>query len=194
MASLYQRFTGKINTANSFPHPPEASRLLGGQVADEENAVKSPQQQVVDGRAHVPYRKKCVREDEATSLQQKAHKANVLSPSAQDSTASSAGPLAQRCHGCKGGEASWSLLTDVFTIDKCFFSNLFLCSRRASQQVIHPPGISLLCSTPSIIQPLTTSPPPTDLSTARLQAALPPPPRCETVPLPLGDLLYYYTS
>ncbi|XP_060940676.1 dipeptidyl aminopeptidase-like protein 6 [Limanda limanda] len=65
MASLYQRFTGKINTANSFPHPPEASRLLGGQVADEENAVKSPQQQVVDGRAHVPYRKKCVREDEA---------------------------------------------------------------------------------------------------------------------------------
>ncbi|XP_019959382.2 A-type potassium channel modulatory protein DPP6-like isoform X2 [Paralichthys olivaceus] len=64
MASLYQRFTGKINTANSFPHPPEASHLLGGQVADEENAVKSPQQQAVDGRAHVPYRKKCVREDE----------------------------------------------------------------------------------------------------------------------------------
>ncbi|KAI4809626.1 hypothetical protein KUCAC02_018499 [Chaenocephalus aceratus] len=28
MASLYQRFTGKINTANSFPHPPEASHLL----------------------------------------------------------------------------------------------------------------------------------------------------------------------
>lgn len=29
MASLYQRFTGKINTGSSFPVPPEASRLLG---------------------------------------------------------------------------------------------------------------------------------------------------------------------
>lgn len=29
MASLYQRFTGKINTGSSFPLPPEASRLLG---------------------------------------------------------------------------------------------------------------------------------------------------------------------
>lgn len=63
MASLYQRFTGKINTTNSFPHPPEASHLLGGQVADEENAAKTPQQ-LVDGRLHVQYRKKCLREDE----------------------------------------------------------------------------------------------------------------------------------
>ncbi|KAF7656562.1 hypothetical protein LDENG_00039470 [Lucifuga dentata] len=63
MASLYQRFTGKINTTNSFPHPPEASHLLGGQVADEENAAKTPQP-LVDGKAHVQYRKKCVREDE----------------------------------------------------------------------------------------------------------------------------------
>ncbi|CAJ1072300.1 dipeptidyl aminopeptidase-like protein 6 isoform X1 [Xyrichtys novacula] len=63
MASLYQRFTGKINTTNSFPHPPEASHLLGGQVADEENAAKTPQQ-FGDGRPHVQYRKKCVKEDE----------------------------------------------------------------------------------------------------------------------------------
>lgn len=43
MASLYQRFTGKINTNNSFPHPPEANHLLGGQVPEEENtAGKSP--------------------------------------------------------------------------------------------------------------------------------------------------------
>ncbi|XP_062284709.1 dipeptidyl aminopeptidase-like protein 6b [Scomber scombrus] len=63
MASLYQRFTGKINTTNSFPHPPEASHLLGGQVADEENAAKNPQS-LVDGRPHVQYRKKCLREDE----------------------------------------------------------------------------------------------------------------------------------
>ncbi|KAM7379360.1 hypothetical protein PAMP_004922 [Pampus punctatissimus] len=63
MASLYQRFTGKINTTNSFPHPPEASHLLGGQVADEENATKTPQP-LVDGRPHVQYRKKCLREDE----------------------------------------------------------------------------------------------------------------------------------
>lgn len=63
MASLYQRFTGKINTTNSFPHPPEASHLLGGQVADEENAAKTPPQ-LVDGRPHVQYRKKCLKEDE----------------------------------------------------------------------------------------------------------------------------------
>ncbi|XP_054889299.1 dipeptidyl aminopeptidase-like protein 6 isoform X1 [Poeciliopsis prolifica] len=63
MASLYQRFTGKINTTNSFPHPPEASRLLGGQVADEENGSKSPHQGA-EGRAHVQHRKKCSREDE----------------------------------------------------------------------------------------------------------------------------------
>uniref|UniRef100_A0A087XM52 Dipeptidyl-peptidase 6b n=1 Tax=Poecilia formosa TaxID=48698 RepID=A0A087XM52_POEFO len=63
MASLYQRFTGKINTTNSFPHPPEASHLLGGQVADEENGTK-PSHQGAEGRAHVQYRKKCLREDE----------------------------------------------------------------------------------------------------------------------------------
>ncbi|XP_020779652.1 dipeptidyl aminopeptidase-like protein 6b [Boleophthalmus pectinirostris] len=63
MASLYQRFSGKINTANSFPHPPEASHLLGGQVVDEDNAARTPQPHV-DGRPHVQYRKKCVREDE----------------------------------------------------------------------------------------------------------------------------------
>ncbi|KAF7222514.1 transcript variant X1 [Nothobranchius furzeri] len=63
MASLYQRFTGKINTTNSFPHPPEASRLLGGQVADEENGAKTCQQ-LADGRSHVQHRKKCIREDE----------------------------------------------------------------------------------------------------------------------------------
>lgn len=60
MASLYQRFTGKINTTNSFPHPPEASHLLGGhQVADEENGTKTGPQP-----ARVQYRKKCLREDE----------------------------------------------------------------------------------------------------------------------------------
>uniref|UniRef100_A0A3B3ZB87 Uncharacterized protein n=1 Tax=Periophthalmus magnuspinnatus TaxID=409849 RepID=A0A3B3ZB87_9GOBI len=58
MASLYQRFSGKINTANSFPHPPEASHLLGGQVVDEDTAARTPQPHV-DGRPHVQYRKKC---------------------------------------------------------------------------------------------------------------------------------------
>uniref|UniRef100_A0A8C8EZM1 Dipeptidyl-peptidase 6b n=1 Tax=Oncorhynchus tshawytscha TaxID=74940 RepID=A0A8C8EZM1_ONCTS len=64
MASLYQRFTGKINTNNSFPHPPEASHLLGGQVADEENNTGKTSQPVADGRAYVPYRKKNASEDE----------------------------------------------------------------------------------------------------------------------------------
>ncbi|XP_018603390.2 dipeptidyl aminopeptidase-like protein 6 isoform X1 [Scleropages formosus] len=42
MASLYQRFTGKINTSRSFPAPPEASHLLGGQRGVEEGARKTP--------------------------------------------------------------------------------------------------------------------------------------------------------
>ncbi|KAM4606773.1 A-type potassium channel modulatory protein DPP6 [Polymixia lowei] len=41
MASLYQRFTGKINTNKSFPNPPEASHLLG-QGVEEESAVRTP--------------------------------------------------------------------------------------------------------------------------------------------------------
>ncbi|XP_072268686.1 A-type potassium channel modulatory protein DPP6 isoform X1 [Pyxicephalus adspersus] len=41
MASLYQRFTGKINTSRSFPMPPEASHLLGGQNAEEDTAGKT---------------------------------------------------------------------------------------------------------------------------------------------------------
>uniref|UniRef100_A0A674E3N6 Dipeptidyl-peptidase 6b n=1 Tax=Salmo trutta TaxID=8032 RepID=A0A674E3N6_SALTR len=64
MASLYQRFAGKINTKNSFPHPPEASHLLGGQVADEENNTRMTPQPVADGRPNVPHRKKNASEDE----------------------------------------------------------------------------------------------------------------------------------
>ncbi|CAL8316019.1 unnamed protein product [Gadus morhua 'NCC'] len=65
MASLYQRFSGKINTNNSFPHPPpEASRLLGGQVTDEDNGGKPREPVLVEARVHVPFRKKRS-EDEA---------------------------------------------------------------------------------------------------------------------------------
>lgn len=48
MASLYQRFTGKINTSRSFPAPPEASHLLGGQGPEEDGgaAAKPPGPQV----------------------------------------------------------------------------------------------------------------------------------------------------
>lgn len=63
MASLYQRFTGKINTSNSFPHPPEASHLLGGQVPEEESkAGKSPHHP--SSRPPVQYRKRNACEDE----------------------------------------------------------------------------------------------------------------------------------
>ena len=65
MASLYQRFSGKINTNNSFPHPPpEASRLLGVQAADEENGGKPREPRHAEARAHLPFRKKRS-EDEA---------------------------------------------------------------------------------------------------------------------------------
>lgn len=40
MATLYQRFNGKINTGNSFPEPPEASRLLG-QGSEVERAAET---------------------------------------------------------------------------------------------------------------------------------------------------------
>uniref|UniRef100_A0A8C1NM53 Dipeptidyl-peptidase 6b n=1 Tax=Cyprinus carpio TaxID=7962 RepID=A0A8C1NM53_CYPCA len=63
MASLYQRFSTKINTNKSFPHPPEASHLLGGQVPEEENkAGKSPHHP--SSRTPVQYRKKNACEDE----------------------------------------------------------------------------------------------------------------------------------
>uniref|UniRef100_A0A673Y9T4 A-type potassium channel modulatory protein DPP6 n=1 Tax=Salmo trutta TaxID=8032 RepID=A0A673Y9T4_SALTR len=39
---MYQRFTGKINTNRSFPNPPEASHLLGGQTVEDENTVNIP--------------------------------------------------------------------------------------------------------------------------------------------------------
>ncbi|XP_039204575.1 dipeptidyl aminopeptidase-like protein 6 isoform X7 [Crotalus tigris] len=39
MASLYQRFGGKINTSRSFPVTPEASHLLGPQCSEEDGAA-----------------------------------------------------------------------------------------------------------------------------------------------------------
>ncbi|GLD54528.1 dipeptidyl aminopeptidase-like protein 6 isoform X1 [Lates japonicus] len=58
MASLYQRFTGKINTNKSFPNPPEASHLLG-QGAEGERAVESQRP-----RPQHQYRRHCEDEDE----------------------------------------------------------------------------------------------------------------------------------
>lgn len=55
MASLYQRLTGKINTNNSFPDPPEASRLLGHGV-EGERAVENQ-------RPPLQYRRHCEDED-----------------------------------------------------------------------------------------------------------------------------------
>ncbi|XP_069067230.1 A-type potassium channel modulatory protein DPP6 isoform X1 [Pleurodeles waltl] len=54
MASLYQRFTGKINTSRSFPAPPESSHLLGGQ-GTEDNAVKKPPRPPQEARALYQY-------------------------------------------------------------------------------------------------------------------------------------------
>ncbi|XP_061696182.1 dipeptidyl aminopeptidase-like protein 6b [Syngnathoides biaculeatus] len=61
MASLYQRFSGKINTANSFPLRPEASRLLGAQAADEERKTPPPPP---DARLPVRCHRKRTRDDE----------------------------------------------------------------------------------------------------------------------------------
>uniref|UniRef100_A0A8C4I981 A-type potassium channel modulatory protein DPP6 n=1 Tax=Dicentrarchus labrax TaxID=13489 RepID=A0A8C4I981_DICLA len=58
MASLYQRFTGKINTNNSFPNPPEASHLLGQGVEGERAAESQPP------RIQHQYSRHCEDEDE----------------------------------------------------------------------------------------------------------------------------------
>uniref|UniRef100_UPI003AAD8F87 A-type potassium channel modulatory protein DPP6-like n=1 Tax=Centroberyx gerrardi TaxID=166262 RepID=UPI003AAD8F87 len=60
MASLYQRFTGKINTNKSFPNPPEASHLLGQQQGVEEEKAARIQRP----RLQNQYRRHCEDEDE----------------------------------------------------------------------------------------------------------------------------------
>ncbi|XP_067107442.1 A-type potassium channel modulatory protein DPP6 isoform X2 [Osmerus mordax] len=66
MASLYQRFSGKINTNTTFPNPPEASRLLVGQNAEDECEVKTPRpgQEDLRARFQYQYRTQCEDEDE----------------------------------------------------------------------------------------------------------------------------------
>ncbi|XP_072185024.1 A-type potassium channel modulatory protein DPP6 isoform X1 [Excalfactoria chinensis] len=68
MASLYQRFSGKINTSRSFPVPPEASHLLGAQCSEEDgSAGKIPrplQQEGSRPRFQYQPRSDCEEEDE----------------------------------------------------------------------------------------------------------------------------------
>ncbi|XP_068030843.1 A-type potassium channel modulatory protein DPP6 isoform X1 [Anomalospiza imberbis] len=68
MASLYQRFSGKINTSRSFPVPPEASHLLGAQSSEEDGAAgKTPrplQQEGSRPRFQYQSRSDCEEEDE----------------------------------------------------------------------------------------------------------------------------------
>lgn len=67
MASLYQRFSGKINTSRSFPVPPEASHLLGAQCSEEDgSAGKTPrplQQEGSRPRFQYQPRSDCEEED-----------------------------------------------------------------------------------------------------------------------------------
>lgn len=63
MAALYQRFTGKINTNRSFPAPPEASHLLGGNRADEDGARPNSGPSQSD-RPRLPNRRRGEHEDE----------------------------------------------------------------------------------------------------------------------------------
>uniref|UniRef100_A0A8B9PWR2 Uncharacterized protein n=1 Tax=Apteryx owenii TaxID=8824 RepID=A0A8B9PWR2_APTOW len=71
MASLYQRFSGKINTSRSFPVPPEASHLLGAQCNEEDSAAaKTPrplQQENSRPRFQYQPRSDCEEEDVSAS-------------------------------------------------------------------------------------------------------------------------------
>ncbi|XP_027542647.1 dipeptidyl aminopeptidase-like protein 6 isoform X2 [Neopelma chrysocephalum] len=68
MASLYQRFSGKINTSRSFPIPPEASHLLGAQSSEEDGAAgktsRPLQQESSRPRFQYQSRSDCEEEDE----------------------------------------------------------------------------------------------------------------------------------
>ncbi|XP_065522891.1 dipeptidyl aminopeptidase-like protein 6 isoform X5 [Lathamus discolor] len=68
MASLYQRFSGKINTSRSFPVPPEASHLLGAQSSEEDGAAgktsRPLQQESSRPRFQYQSRSDCEEEDE----------------------------------------------------------------------------------------------------------------------------------
>uniref|UniRef100_A0A6Q2WZN3 A-type potassium channel modulatory protein DPP6 n=1 Tax=Esox lucius TaxID=8010 RepID=A0A6Q2WZN3_ESOLU len=66
MATMYKRFTGKINTNRSFPNPPEATHLLGGQTVEDENSVKTPRpgQELPPGFQNKLPRSPCDDEDE----------------------------------------------------------------------------------------------------------------------------------
>uniref|UniRef100_A0A8B9UKJ9 Uncharacterized protein n=2 Tax=Anas TaxID=8835 RepID=A0A8B9UKJ9_9AVES len=72
MASLYQRFSGKINTSRSFPVPPEASHLLGAQCSEEDGAAgKTPrplQQESSRPRFQYQPRSDCEEEDVSAGL------------------------------------------------------------------------------------------------------------------------------
>uniref|UniRef100_A0A8C7EFY1 Uncharacterized protein n=1 Tax=Nothoprocta perdicaria TaxID=30464 RepID=A0A8C7EFY1_NOTPE len=72
MASLYQRFSGKINTSRSFPVPPEASHLLGAQCNEEDGAAaKTPrplQQESSRPRFQYQPRSDCEEEDVSAGL------------------------------------------------------------------------------------------------------------------------------
>uniref|UniRef100_A0A8C6Y603 Uncharacterized protein n=1 Tax=Naja naja TaxID=35670 RepID=A0A8C6Y603_NAJNA len=52
MASLYQRFGGKINTSRSFPVTPEASHLLGPQCSEEDGAAAAAAATAAVASAH----------------------------------------------------------------------------------------------------------------------------------------------
>ncbi|XP_026541592.1 dipeptidyl aminopeptidase-like protein 6 [Notechis scutatus] len=52
MASLYQRFGGKINTSRSFPVTPEASHLLGPQCSEEDGAAAAAAVAAAAASAH----------------------------------------------------------------------------------------------------------------------------------------------
>ncbi|TKS87480.1 Dipeptidyl aminopeptidase-like protein 6 DPPX [Collichthys lucidus] len=58
MSSIYQRFSGTINTNNSFPNPPEASHLLGQGVEGVERAIESQRP-----RFQHQYSRRCEDED-----------------------------------------------------------------------------------------------------------------------------------
>lgn len=72
MASLYQRFSGKINTSRSFPVPPEASHLLGAQSSEEDGAAgKTPrplQQEGSRPRFQYQSRSDCEEEDVSAAV------------------------------------------------------------------------------------------------------------------------------
>lgn len=141
MASVYQRFSGKINTNTSFPAPPEASHLLGGRVKEEENAGKTPTP-CQDPRSRVVHHKRSQCNDEDVSETISLHSQCAFFIRLQSPVALFFG-IAAHC---------W-FVTHIWILDKLVFCYSHTCefSEHISSLALQRPMRNNLCCKNSLL-------------------------------------------